>query len=730
MARPRKIPPPLPSRDDILEYVRESPRRVGRREIARAFGLTSEQRPALRDILRELEGDGLVERRGGRRMTARGRLPEVAVVEVTGVDVDGEVLARPLARPEDEEPPVIHMAAPRRGHPALGPGDRVLARLTHLGGNAYQGRTMRRLAATPSVVLGIYDEVGGEGRIRPVDRRSRRDFVVPIGEGGSAEPGDLVEAEVRPSRRLGLGRARVTRRLEKGPRSVSLIALHEHGIPTRFSEEALAQAAAAGAAPLADREDLRDLPLVTIDGADARDFDDAVWAEPDPETAGGWHLLVAIADVAGYVRPGDALDAAGRERGNSVYFPDRVVPMLPEALSNGWCSLNPGEDRPCLAVHLWIDAEGRRRRHRFIRGMMRSAARLTYSQAQAAAEGRTDETTKPLTKPVIAPLFGAYRALARDRERRGVLDLDLPERRVVVAEDGTVAGIETRPRYDSHRLIEEFMIAANAAAAETLHKGRKTCMYRVHDAPAADKLEALRESLDGLGLKLARGQTVKPAHFNRILKAVEASADAPMVNELILRTQAQAEYTPDNIGHFGLGLRRYCHFTSPIRRYADLLVHRALISHLRLGEGGLAEEARGWEELGAALSTAERRAAQAERDAVDRFAAAFMADRIGATFSGRITGVTRFGLFVALDETGVDGLVPKRSLPADLYHHDAKRHRLKGRRSGREYRLGERVEVRRAEADSATGGMVFHLLDAGDAPPWRGPRGRRTKKGR
>lgn len=735
MAHPPK-PRPFPSREAILEFIRENPSTVSRREIARAFKLDADQRPELRRLLHEFADEGLIDKGRGKTVGAKGALPAVAVLEITGTDADGDVLAKPLNWREKTEPPVIYMATERRGRgggrgSALGPGDRVLARLTRRSPDSYEGQVIRQLGAGPASVLGIVTLLRGEMRIRPVDKRARHDLIVATGEAANAEPGDLVRAEVLRGKRLGLNKARIIERLESGQQSLSLIALHEHDIPIEFSSEALAQAEAAGPVPAAKREDLRSIPLVTIDGADARDFDDAVWAEADtdPKNPGGWHLLVAIADVSWYVRPGDALDQGATTRGNSVYFPDRVVPMLPEALSNGWCSLNPGEDRGCLAAHLWIDARGKLLRHKFLRGIMRSAARLTYHQAQTAHEGVTDDITAPLAETVIASLFGAYRAFALGRADRGVLELDLPERRIEVGEDGKVAKIAVAARYDSHRLIEEFMIAANVAAAETLTRKKAPCLFRIHGEPGIDKLEALREVLDGLGLKLSRGQTVRPAQFNRILAQVAGTAEASLVNEMILRSQAQAEYSPDNIGHFGLALRQYCHFTSPIRRYADLIVHRSLISKLGLGDGGLGDNFPDLTKLGEHISATERRAAAAERDTVDRLTAQFLAGREGAVFAGRVAGVNRAGLFVRLEETGADGLVPMRFLPRDTYIHDEKRQSLLGRKSRREFRLGDAVEVMLAEATPVTGGLILHLLEGGDAKPKRPFRKGARKRG-
>jgi ribonuclease R len=702
-----------------LTFIRESPIPVGKREIARAFRITGPERIQLKIMLKELERDGTLGRSPGRRFGPPGRLPEVTVVEVTGTDQDGEVLARPTAWEGAGPPPRIYMAPDRRGTPAIGPGDRVLARLKHIGADKYEGRTIRRISEAPGKVLGVFAFGPDGGRIRSTDKKYKAEYRVAPEDAAGAKEGELVLAEVLHGARLGLRPARIVERLgDMGdPRSISLISIFARGIPVDFSRDALEQAERAGPVSAEGRVDLRDTPLVTIDGADARDFDDAVWAEPDGDASnpGGWHLLVAIADVAHYVRPADPLDKAAGERGNSTYFPDRVVPMLPEAISNGWCSLRPGEERGCMAVHIWIDADGNKLRHRFVRGVMRSAARLTYEQVQAARDGRPDALTAPL-ESAIASLYGAYRALLAARIARGALDLDLPERQVILGEHGHIDRILPRARLDSHRLIEEFMIAANVSAAEALEEKRTVCMYRVHDAPAPDKIESLREFLASLGYKLAKGQVLRPKHFTQILDRAAGTPHAQLVSQVVLRSQAQAVYSPDNIGHFGLALRRYAHFTSPIRRYADLLVHRALVSALRFGPDGLPAGAEAaFESIGEHISMTERRSDAAERDAQDRFVAAFLAARVGASFEGRISGVTRFGLFVTLNDTGADGLVPIRTLPADFYVHEEARHRLVGRSSGRVYLLGNAVEVRLSEADMVTGGLIFELLEEGVA---------------
>jgi ribonuclease R len=727
--RPKK-PAPFPTHEEILGFIADTPGRVGKREITRAFSLNTEQKMRLKKVLKEFKEDGHIQRTHGQRFAEPGSLPPVTVVIVKGPDEDGEIIAKPQTWDEETEPPAIFMMPERRGQPALAPGDKVLARLTRAEDKSYEGKTIRRIGSAPDKILGIYSVIDGQGRLKSINRKAKGEYFVAKGDSLNAKDGDLVRVEVMSGRRVGMRIAKVLERLdtEGGATSVSLIAILDSEIPTEFSGEALDLADAAKAAPLGKREDLRELPLVTIDGADARDFDDAVFAEADTDKKNpcGWHLIVAIADVAFYVRPGDALDRDAMERSNSVYFPDRVVPMLPEVLSNGWCSLKPREERPCMAAHMWINAEGALIRHCFVRGLMVSHARLTYEQLQAAHDGDPDETTTPLLDHVVSPLYGAYEALDKARHRRGVLELDLPERRILVGEGGQVERIEMRMRFDSHKLIEEFMITANVASAETLEKKRQPCMYRIHDEPSMNKIEGLRQFLGSLNIPLAKGQVIRAETFNRILTKVKDTPHAGMVNDVVLRSQSQAEYSPDNIGHFGLALIRYCHFTSPIRRYADLLVHRALIRGLGLGEGSLEEDHKDFSRLGETLSKNERRASAAERNAVDRFCASYLSEKVGTVFSGRINGVARFGLFVTLDDTGADGLVPIRSLGDDYFIHDEARHLLCGRRTKQTYRLGDKVQVMLMEADPVSGSMIMDLIGDPDSKP-RAKTGSRPK---
>jgi len=729
--KPKEIP--HPTREQIVAFIEESPTPVGKREIARAFHLTGGGRIWLKGVLKELAEEGKVERGRKRRVTKPGVLPEVAVIQVDRIDADGEVICRPVKEVEGKAPVIYLRPGGHRGT-APGEGDRILARLNRIGADTYDARIIRVVGTGPRRLIGVFEPTGDGGVVRPTDRKHKSDYVVGRGDVGRARPGDLVSAEVLETRGYGARRVKIVERLGRmgDASTISLVAIHQNGIPHEFPGDALAQAKAATPVSLGGRTDLRRIPLVTIDGADARDFDDAVWAEPhdNPKNDGGWHLLVAIADVSWYVRPGDALDRSARERGNSVYFPDRVVPMLPEQLSNDLCSLRPNEDRACMAVHMWVDRNGALLRHKFVRGLMRSAARLTYEQVQAARDGHPDDTTGPLLEPVIAPLYGAYQALLRGRSARGTLELEIPERQVILGDDGHIERILPRRRLDSHKLIEEFMISANVAAAEALEAKRRPAMYRIHEEPPLDKLEALRQALDGLGYRLARGLAIRPSHFTGILAKAAGEKSEQLISELILRSQSQAKYSPDNPGHFGLALRRYCHFTSPIRRYADLLVHRSLIGGLGLGEGALTDdEAERFTETGEHISATERRAVMAERDAMDRYTTAFMADRVGATFTGRISGVTRFGLFVTLDETGADGLVPVSTLASDYFIHDEVHHCLVGERTGMTFTLADAVTVELVEADTVTGGMVFVIVEGG-RPGKKPAKGKPASRGR
>jgi len=722
-----KKTPSLPSKADILAFIGNKPGKVGTREIARAFGLKNDLRADLKRLLRELADEGSIEKRR-KKLHHPGILPSTVLADVTSRDSDGDLIATPDEWDEDAHgaAPKIRIHVPRKTRPgeAAGVGDRVLLRVEETeedDGIRHRGLVIRIIDHPRHRVLGIFRKAPhGGGRLEPVDKKMLgKELAIPAGATADAEDGDLIAVETSRAPRLGLPTGRVVERLGslRSERAVSLIAIHAHGIPSVFRRDTQQDADTARPATLSGREDWRHVPFVTIDPPDAKDHDDAVQAEADTASnnRGGFIINVAIADVAHYVKPGSALDREALVRGNSVYFPDRVVPMLPERISNDLCSLRPREDRAALAVRMVIGADGRKRSHTFHRIMMRSAARLSYQQAQLAIGGRTDEDTEVLVKPVLEPLYAAYETLARARTERQPLDLDLPERKILLKGDGTVDRVTTPERLEAHRLIEEFMILANVAAAETLEKARIPLIYRVHDEPAMEKVNALREFLATLDIPFAKGGVLKPDAFNRILARVKGRDAEQLVNDVVLRTQAQAEYAAENYGHFGLNLRRYAHFTSPIRRYADLIVHRGLIRVLKLGGDGLPEatDVKALAEVSAQISATERRAMLAERETNDRLIAHFLSDRIGASFDGRISGVHRAGLFVKLRETGADGFVPARTIGDEYFRYDEKGHAMVGSRSGESYRLGDPVTVKLVEAAPVAGALRFEILSEG-----------------
>ncbi|RME16510.1 MAG: ribonuclease R [Alphaproteobacteria bacterium] len=723
----------FPSKQDILDWIEENPALTSKRDIAKAFGIKGADRIELKRLLRELENAGQLARR---KKTYRDadKLPPVAVLEILPPLPDGELMARPLEWHGEGAPPRV-LFVPKPGDPALAPGDRVLCRLTEVRGDDidYEARLIRRIGVAARRILGVFRKSAEGGRVVPIDKGAQLEWLVPPGATNDARDGELVEAQqTGPRARMGLPKAKVVARLgdPTAPRAVSLIAIHQHGIPDDFPDEVIAEADALKPAGLKGREDLRPLPFVTIDPADARDHDDAVFVEPDDDAKnpGGFIIWVAIADVAHYVTPGSALDREARKRGNSTYFPDRVVPMLPDRLSGDLCSLHEGVPRACIAVRMVIDAAGEKRSHRFVRGLMKSRASLNYHEVQAAEDGAPNEACAPLLDEVIHPLFAAYRALRRARERRQPLDLDLPERKIVLSDDGKVESVRFAERLDAHRLIEEMMILANVSAAEELARLRQPLLYRVHEEPSPEKLEALREVAQASGFTLAKGQVLKTRHLNALLAQAEGTEFDELINLTTLRSMTQAYYSPENFGHFGLALKNYAHFTSPIRRYADLIVHRGLISGHGWGKDGLSPE--DIEMLPATaehISETERRSMAAERDTADRYLAAYLAERTGSEFSGRISGVLRFGLFVRLDETGADGLVPVASIGTEYFRFDADEQTLTGERSGLRLGIGTPVLVRLSEADPVTGGLILELLEIDGKPVPRVPgRGRRS----
>ena len=723
----------IPTKDQILDWLAAHPGASAKRDIARAFGLKGAERIELKRLLKEMEAAGDYTRHRAPHITAPDKFPPVTPLAMLPPDADGDQWAEPQEWQGTSPAPRV-LFVPARGDAPLAAGDRFLARMTEVAGqdHTWEARLIRRFGEAQHRIVGIFRKTAEGGRITPIDKGADREWRVAAGASLSAREGELVEAELTgPKARMGLPAARITQRLgdPSAPRAVSLIAIHQHAIPDDFPDAAIAEADAATLVPQGYGEDLTHLPFVTIDPADARDHDDACFAAPDddPANEGGHILWVAIADVAHYVRPGSALDAEARKRGNSCYFPDRVVPMLPDRLSGDLCSLHEGVARPVIAVRMKLDAAGNKLGHRFMRGMIKSVASLAYEEVQEAQEGRANPRSAPLVAPVIAPLFAAWRALDRARAARQPLDLDLPERKIVLGDDGKVASVGFRARLDAHKLIEEFMVLANVAAAEELERLRRPLLYRVHEEPSPEKLDALREVAAASGFTLAKGQVLKTAHLNRLLAQAEGSEFDELLNISTLRSMQQAYYLPQNLGHFGLALRSYAHFTSPIRRYSDLIVHRALIAGHGWGKDGLsAADVEALEETAQHVSETERRAMAAERDTTDRYLAAYLSDRVGSTFSGRISGVQRFGAFVKLDETGADGLIPIRDIGREYFHYDRDAQALQGADTGLRIGVGQRVTVRLAEAVPMTGGLMLELLELEGAalpgPSSRGPR--------
>ena len=723
----------LPDRETLLRHIREAGE-TNKADIAKTFGLKGADRRALREMLRELETSGALGKRGRRGFAEAGALPPVGVADVVERDTDGDLYVK-LTKGGDDLP-LVRLSPDKRDAAAGGApgiGDRVLARFERLENGEVEARMIKRLGQSAHRILGVVRKGVREMRVEPVDRRTKETII--LFDPGTLQDGDLVIAQVAGPIGRDTHRGKVLEVVgrEDQPRAASLIAIHTHGIPTGFSPQAEAEAEAAEAPTLSGREDLRDLPFVTIDPMDARDHDDAVHAhpDPDPKNAGGWIVWVAIADVAGYVRTGSALDREAREKGNSVYFPDRVEPMLPERLSNGLCSLREGENRACVAVRMVFSKDGRKTGHKFVRGLMRSAAKLAYEEAQAAIDGQPGDKAGPLLDGVLKPLWAGYHVMLKGREARSPLAIESPERKVVISPEGQVVSITRRESLEAHRLIEEMMIQANVCAAETLEARRTPLIYRIHDTPSQEKVMALTDFLQTLGINWSKGEAPTTARFNRLLGQTRETPHAEIVNEVVLRTQMQAVYSSENIGHFGLNLARYAHFTSPIRRYADLIVHRALIRALGLGKDGLTDEdVSQLRDTAERITFAERRAMAAERDATDRYVAAFLEDRVGAEFDGRVTGVTRFGLFVRLSETGADGLIPVSSLGDEYFVHDDKAHALVGERTGRRWPLGMAVQVKLKEATPITGGLLFEMLSEPMPADPNAPRPRLGMRGR
>jgi ribonuclease R len=702
----RPKPGGLPTRQQILDFIASSGQPAGKREIGRAFGLSGHDKVMLKALLKDMADEGLIDSSPGRAFHKAGGVPKVTVLRVASADDGGNVWAVPEQWHADTPAPKLRVIE-RGKRSALGLNDRILAR-TEERGQGHVAHVMKKLNRAAELVLGVVRQEGDRHWLTPVEKKERREL--PISDLGDAQPGDLVLCE--PSGRPPRVSARVDAVLGDpfAPRCFSLIAIHKHGIRDVFKEEAIAEAKKVAKQPLGDdREDLTQLPIVAIDPADARDHDDAIWAQKR-EDADGWDAIVAIADVSFYVRPGSELDKEARARGNSVYFPDRVVPMLPEELSADICSLKQGQARAAMACHLHVGKDGQLKSWRFTRAKICVVANIAYEDAQAAIDGTAGLVDPQVVETALKPLWDCWAALLAARNKRGPLELDIPERRVVLDEKGRILSVAARERLDAHRLVEDYMIAANVAAARALEAKKAPVMYRVHEAPGREKLVALKDYLATFDLEFALGQVIRPALFNAIIERFGEREGRQEIMEQLLRTQMQARYSPERLGHFGLALPTYAHFTSPIRRYADLIVHRALTRSYRLGEGGLTDhEAEAMEVTGELISMLERRAMEAERDTVDRYVAAFLADQVGQIVRCRITGVQPFGFFATVDALGGDGLVLAADLGKEYFRYDEKARTLIGDESGETYRVGQRLDLRLAEANPVSGGLRFEL---------------------
>ena len=718
---PKTRPPAgLPTPKQILEFIEQSGQPAGKREIARAFSLSGHEKIMLKALLKDMADEGLIDSAPGRAFHKTGGVPRVTVLRVVSVE-DGQVLAIPEQWHAETPPPRLRVIEKGRKS-SLALNDRILAR-TEEAGRGLVAHPMKLLAKSAELLLGVIKQEGSRHYLSPVDKRERREIM--ISDLNNAQPGDLVLAE--PSGRP----PRVTARVDAilgdpfAPRSFSLIAIHKHGLRDTFGEDVIAEAEQVAKLDLGQREDLTHLPIVAIDPADARDHDDAIWASPRDD--GGWDAIVAIADVSYYVREGSALDKEAKARGNSVYFPDRVVPMLPEELSADICSLKAGKDRAALACHMVVGKDGALLSWRFTRARIRVVANIAYEDAQGAIDGTAGLVDVEIVENALKPLWACWAALFAAREKRQPLDLDLPERRVMLDEKGRILSVAPRERLDAHRLVEDYMIAANVAAAKALEAKKAPVMYRIHEVPGREKLVALKDYLATFEIEFALGQVVRPQTFNHILERVGDHDARPEIMEQVLRTQMQARYGPQNLGHFGLALGSYAHFTSPIRRYADLVVHRSLVRSYRLGEGAMSDGAAdGMETLGEHISMLERRAMEAERETIDRYVAAFLSDRVGQLLACRISGVQPFGFFATVEGLGGDGLVPAAILGNEYFRYDEAAKALVGDDTGETFRQGQKLELKLVEANPVSGALRFELPQGKFGGGGTGPRKDRT----
>jgi ribonuclease R len=688
---------PIPSREEVLSALGAHAAPMPARQLFETLGLPSrKQQDAMRRRLKAMIRDGqiITNRRGDYCLVAR---LDVVTGRVIG-HRDGYGFVIPDQGEED-----IYLA-PRQMREIIH-GDRVAVRIK---GKDHRGRSegslVEVLERNSSEVVGRYVREGGLGFVIPDNARITHHLAIGPGQSGGARSGEIVVAEIleQPAKdRQPLGRISEVLGDPDAPGMETEVAIRAHDIPFEWPEDALEQAGSLGGRVVSsdkkDREDLRQLALITIDGADAKDFDDAVYCE---RAGAGWRLLVAIADVSHYVRTETALDDEAGLRATSVYFPRKVVPMLPETLSNGLCSLNPKVDRLCMVCEMHVNEIGEITVSRFFEGLMRSHARLIYEEVADALKGESKTVSRLRNlMPRLKDLEDVYRALLDARRRRGAIEFEIPEVKFSFDRHGRIARADSSLRNDAHRLIEECMIAANVEAGKFLRKHRMPALYRVHGGPQEEKLEELALFLEAYGIRLPRRDRIEPRHYNAIVKQIKGRPDEALIETVLLRSLPRAVYQPANIGHFGLALEEYVHFTSPIRRYPDLMVHRGIHSVLQGGIGGFPYGKGEMERLGNHCSTAERRADEATREAMDWLKCEFMQDKLGETFEAIVTGVADFGLFVQIVDLQIEGLVHVSSLGSDYFHRDIVHRRLTGERSGQSYQLADRIDVRVVRVD-------------------------------
>ncbi|GAA5094143.1 ribonuclease R [Bartonella acomydis] len=710
----------LPNKAEILSFMNENPDQSNKREIIKAFNLKGDSHIWLRGILRELKDEKLISKQRKKAIN-KGKLPPVALAKISGRDEDGSLIAQPLKWEDGQKPNIEIHSFHRLKRESIGVGDHVLVKIFRnkvSQSSPYTGQIIRKIDVTPKSIFGVVRKLkNNQWHLDPIERKTK-EFIIDISETASKmkiKTGDLVEVEIKKNTGYGLKSAQIKNILGhiESEKTLSMIALLSKGIPYIFSGDVLEQVKHIKPANRENREDWRQLPFVTIDPLDAKDHDDAVYArrDEDPANPCGWIIVVAIADVSYYVKTGSALDKEALKRGNSVYFPDRVVPMLPERLSNDLCSLREGKERPALAVRMIFDANGNKQKHSFHRVMVRVRAKLSYQEMQLAIEGNINKKTAPFFESVLQPLWKAYQCLNIARKCRQPLELEIAEKKIILDQNGHIKDVVNEPHLDAHRLIEEFMIQANIAASETLKEHHQPLIYRIHDKPSLAKQEILRNFLQSLGISLSRGVELTSARLNSILAKVINTQQQELVNQVVLRVQSQAEYNPQNIGHFGLNLRNYTHFTSPIRRYADLIIHRALIKALKLGKDKLTQtQEQNLSEIATEISLYERRAMIAERETIDRLVAHYLTNKIGRTFTGRVSGVTKAGLFISLDTLNTDGFVHISTLKNDYYYFDEIQHTLVGKHSHKGYQLSDIVEVKLITVQPFAGALCFELL--------------------